>query len=519
MQMGERRRRGGAREAKRAQRAGTRSGTIGPGMEGGQYSPLGTTDVARINEAALTVLERVGISDGIPEFVAAAEAAGCRVADDGRVHFPRGLIEDLIAIAPSEITLYGRDSRHDLELSGSRVHFGTAGAAISVLDLETQLHRPSRLTDLYDFARLADQLDNIHWFSRTVVPTELTDPTQLDINTAYATMAGTSKHIGTSFMQAANVAPTVEMFDMALGGEGRFRERPFCQLHATTMVPPLRFSIDTAQVMAAALKHGMPINAITAGQAGATAPATLAGTLVQTTAETLGALAFVQLLSPGHPFIFSNWPFVSDLRTGAMSGGSAEAGILNAASAQIANFYELPSGVAAGMADSKVPDAQAGYEKGLTTVLAGLGGANLVYESFGMLSSLLTCSAEMMVIDDEVLGAALRTVRGIEVTDETLSLDVIESAVRGPGHFLGADQTLSVMESEYVYPSVGDRQSPDDWRDSGASDVRERARIRARRLLSDHFPVYIPPERDAAIRERFDILLDPVHMSRPASGG
>ena len=171
------------------------------------------------------------------------------------------------------------------------------------------------------------------------------------------------------------------------------------------------------------------------------------------------------------------------------------------------------------MADSKVPDAQAGYEKGLTTVLAGLGGANLVYESFGMLSSLLTCSAEMMVIDDEILGAALRAVRGIEVTDETLGLDVIEAAVRGPGHFLGSDQTLSVMESEYVYPSVGDRQSPDDWRDSGATDVWERAGGRARRLLADHYPTYIAPERDAAIRERFDILLDVADMTQLASRG
>lgn len=514
--MPEARRNSRAREAKRAQRAKTGAETVRPGMLGGHYQPLQPEDVAKIHGAALDVLEGVGIGDGIPQFVAAAEAAGCPLTDAGRVRLPRGFVEDMIAAAPSSIMLYGRDPLHDLELSGARVHYGTAGAAISVLDSRTGEHRPSTLVDLYDFARLADQLDNIHWFSRTVVATELTEAAELDINTAYATMAGTLKHIGTSFMQSANVDPTIEMFDLALGGEGRFKQRPFCQLHATTMVPPLRFSIDTAYVMAEALKHGMPINAITAGQAGATAPATLAGALVQTTAETLGALAFVQLLSPGHPFIFSNWPFVSDLRTGAMSGGSAEAGILNAASAQIANHYDLPSGVAAGMADSKVPDAQAGYEKALTTVLAGLGGANLVYESFGMLASLLTCSNEMMVIDDEILGAALRTVRGIEVTDETMSVQVIEDAVNGPGHFLGAEQTLAVMESEYIYPKVGDRLSPDDWKDQGSTDMWERAKARVIELLSTHYPTYIEPDRDAAIRQRFDILLDPDDLT-PAS--
>lgn len=505
--MADRRRRGRAREEKRAQRAHIGAGTVRPGMSGGQYQPLQPSDIDKIHDAALGVLERVGVGDGIPQFVSAATDAGCTTTDGGRVLLPRGLIEDLVARAPSAITLFGRDPRHDLELSGTRVHYGTGGAAISVLDSRTGQHRPSTLVDLYDFARLADQLENIHWYSRTVVATELSEPAQLDINTAYATMAGTRKHIGTSFMQAANVAPTVEMFDMALGGKGRFRERPFCQLHATTMVPPLRFSIDTAHVMAEALRHGMPINAITAAQAGATAPATLAGTLVQTTAETLAALAFVQLLAPGHPFIFSNWPFVSDLRTGAMSGGSAEAAILNAASAQIANFYELPSGVAAGMTDSKVPDAQAGYEKALTTVLAGLGGANLVYESFGMLASLLACSNEMMVIDDEILGAALRAIRGIEVTEETLSVQVIEDAVSGPGHYLGSQQTLAVMESEYIYPSVGDRLSPADWRDQGATDTWQRARVRVRELLSHHYPSYIDPDRDQAIRSRFEILL------------
>lgn len=503
----------GAREAKRAHRAAAGSGTVLPGMPGGSYQPLRQSDIERIHSAALDILERVGIGDGIPRFVDAAAAAGCTVSDAGRVRIPRGLVEDMITRAPSSITLYGRDPRHDLELSGKRVHFGTAGAAISVLDSRTGQHRPSTLTDLYDFSRLADRLENIHWFSRTVVPTEYQDPAVLDINTAYATMAGTRKHIGTSFMQAENVAPTVEMFDTVLGGPGRFAQRPFCHLHATTMVPPLRFSIDTAHVMVAAMEHGMPISAITAGQAGATAPATLAGTLVQTTAETLGALTFVQLLSPGHPFIFANWPFVSDLRTGSMSGGSAEAGLLNAASAQIANFYDLPSGVAAGMADAKIPDAQAGHEKALTTALAGLSGANLVYESFGMLASLLACSNEMMVIDDDILGGVLRAIRGIEVTEETMAVAVIEEAVNGPGHFLGSDQTLAVMESEYVYPKVGDRLSPDDWKDAGGTDVWQRAKRRVRELLAVHYPVHIEPGRDAIIRDRFDIRLSREDMS------
>jgi trimethylamine--corrinoid protein Co-methyltransferase len=263
----------------------------------------------------------------------------------------------------------------------------------------------------------------------------------------------------------------------------------------------------------------MPVNSIIAAQSGATAPAALAGLLAQTVAETLAGLILVNLVVPGHPVIFSNWPFVSDLRTGAFTGGGGEIALLNAASAQITNFYGLPSGVAAGMADSKLPlpDHQAGYEKALTNALAGLAGANLVYESSGMLASLLGCSFEAFVIDDEMLGLVQRAMRPIEVTDETLSLQAIEDAVTGPGHFLGHAQTLELMESEYLYPALGDRLTPDEWEEQGAKDIRERARERLGEILAAHYPAYIAPAVDATLRERFPIRL-PAEAMGAASG-
>ncbi|MDH3693997.1 MAG: trimethylamine methyltransferase family protein, partial [Gammaproteobacteria bacterium] len=296
-----------------------------------------------------------------------------------------------------------------------------------------------------------------------------------------------------------------------------FKQRPFCKVHASPIISPLRFGEDAAGVMIEAINYGIPINAITAGQSGATAPATLAGALVQTTAETLAALIFVHLIDPDHPFIFSNWPFVSDLRTGSFSGGGGEEAVLNAASAQMINYYGLPSGIAAGMADSKLPDAQAGYEKALTTVLAGTSGANLVYESAGMLGSLLGCSFESFVIDNEMLGSVLRAVRGIEVSDETLAVDVIEQTVNGPGHYLGADQTIATMESEYVYPLLGDRTTPTQWQENGATDIRQRARDQANEILEKHFPQYIDPAIDKKLRERFPIKLPLKNMTGPRS--
>ncbi len=164
------------------------------------------------------------------------------------------------------------------------------------------------------------------------------------------------------------------------------------------------------------------------------------------------------------------------------------------------------------MSDSKLPDNQAGFEKGLTTALAGLAGANYVGEAAGMQASLMGCSFEALVIDNEMLGAVQRTIRGIEVTDETLSYEVIRDGALGVGHFLGSEQTLSLMETEYLYPEISDRNTPDVWEEGGSLDIGERAAERARELLAEHYPDYIAPEADAKIRERFPIALDPKDM-------
>ncbi|MEM7336917.1 MAG: trimethylamine methyltransferase family protein [Chloroflexota bacterium] len=505
------RRRGGGRAARIAMRTAVNDDKKSPiqaGFMGGQYKPLKDDDVVRLHEAALEILETIGMGDPIPLLVELATARGATVNDQGRLCFPKSLMDELIDGAAKEITLYGRIPKYDLKISKERVHYGTGGAAISVLDFQTGKYRDSTLQDIYDFARLTDQLDNVHWFTRSVIAAELHDPYELDINTAYALVAGTQKHIGTAITIAENVEPVTKLFDLVAGGEGEFKKRPFAKLHTSPIVPPLRYGEDASDTIVEAIKHGWPINAITAGQSGATSPATLAGTLVQTHAETLAALALVNLIKPGHPFIFSNWPFVADLRTGAMTGGSAEGGLVNSAAAQLANYIDLPSGVAGGMPDSKVPDMQAGYERGLNNVMIGLSGANLIYESAGMLASLLSCSYEAFVIDNEANGYALRAIRGIEVTDETIGLGTIAETVAGPGHYLGTDQTIKVMETEYLYPDLGDRTTPTQWAEYGATDIWQRARQRVQALMKN-YPTYLSAEQDAEIRAQFDIQLPP----------
>ncbi|MGB0388670.1 MAG: trimethylamine methyltransferase family protein [Ardenticatenaceae bacterium] len=487
---------------------------IWPGMVGGRYQPLTQREMERIHETALDLLENVGMAQAIPSMIEIVTGAGGWMNEHGRLCYPRSLVEDILGRAPRKFVMPGQDPKHDLEVGGRRVYCGTGGAAPMIVDFETGRYRETRLVDLYDIARLVDTLDNIHYFWRTVVARDMPTPLDLDVNTAYACMHGTTKHIGVSYVNGDHVREAVAMFDMLLEAQGGFRNRPFCSISCCHVVPPLRFAEESCEALEAAVRAGMPITLLSAAQAGATSPAALAGTIVQAIAEVLAGLVFCLLIDPNCRANLGTWPFVSDLRTGAMCSGSAELGLLVAACAQMGGFYDLPMSTAAGMSDSKVPDAQAGAEKAYTIALAANAGATLIMESAGMHASLLGTAHESFVIDNDMLGAVQRTVRGIEVTDETLSYDVIKRVVHGEGHFLGESQTIERMETDYFYPKVGDRESFGNWEDQGSTTVRQRARAHTRKVLAQHYPTHIDPKLDARIREHFNIFLPPRDMKR-----
>jgi trimethylamine--corrinoid protein Co-methyltransferase len=281
----------------------------------------------------------------------------------------------------------------------------------------------------------------------------------------------------------------------------------------------MKFATDACRCLEVAVRGGMPILLLSAGQAGATAPAALAGALAQEVAECLAGLVYVNAIAPGHPAIFGTWCFVSDLRTGAMSGGSPEQALLSAAAGQMAHFYNLTGGTASGMTDSKVADGQAGAEKALNHALVGNAGANMIYESAGMHASLLGYSLDSLIIDNDIIGASQRTIKGIVVDEERLSFDVIKDVcLNGPGHYLGSGQTLQLMETEYIYPGVGDRRSPGDWIDHGSTNVLQRAHKKVEEILSTHFPAHVPEAVDAAIRAEFPVKL-PRDGMRPRDAG
>lgn len=511
-------RRMGGRQARKALRSAPLEEDIKPvhpGEQGGAYKPLSDDGIAQIEANIYRILEEVGFNDATPHCIETCTSVGAVMGDDGRLRFPRKVIEDTLAKCQRDLTLHGQDPKHDLHLSGSKVHFSTAGAAVMVADAESNSYRDSESMDLYNMARIADTCEHIHMFQRMCVIRDIEDNHEMDLNTLYCSVMGTTKHVGSAWTHYTHLESSFEMLHMIAGSEEAWRARPFVSMSNCFVVPPMKFAEDALDCLRYAVEGGMPVLLLSAGQAGATTPACLAGGVSQAWAEILGGLTYVNAIEPGAPAILGAWPFVSDLRTGAMSGGSPEQGLISSACAQMGLHFDLPFGTACGMTDSKFPDYQGGAERAYTVLPAALSGANIVYESAGMYASLLGASPESLLLDNDVLGATARITRGIEVNERTLAFDNLKAVCEGGlGHYLGSDETLAVMQSEYIYPEFGDRTSPNDWEEAGKPVLLEKAIQKRDEILASYFPKHISDEVDRAIRAKFPIHLSPEAIGR-----
>jgi trimethylamine--corrinoid protein Co-methyltransferase len=474
---------------------------LSKGLVGGQYKPLTEGQVRQIHEASLAILARTGVQVEEPQALRLFEEAGADV-DGDRVRLPRPLIEDAVDGALRRVVLAGRDPENDLILEGARVHIGTGGAALQVLDLETGNIREAVLQDVADMARIVDALDNIHFYLVPIYPTDMPKET-VEINKYYTSLANTTKHVQAGVYTIPGIRDVVRMCEHISGGAEPLRERPLVSFITSWMVSPLKFDAGVTQLLAECCRQRLPVVLSAAPMAGSTAPVTLAGMLAQLNAEQLAGLTLTQLIQPGCPVLLGPIPATADMRTGKYLGGSIELGLCNAAITQMAHFYRVPIYNSAGMTEAKVPDIQAGVEKTQSVIQVALAGANFIHHAAGMLEDMSTIAYEQFVIDNEVLGMAMHAVRGIQINDETLALDAIDRVGPG-GHYLMDEHTLRHMRTEHYFPSaVFDRQGREMWEQAGATDAWTRAKEIARRILAEHQAEPLASEVDAWIRQRF----------------
>lgn len=459
------------------------------GLVGGIYQPLTQAGIEQIHAATMKVYENAGMQVHSERALRAFHEAGAEVDFQRQiVRASEGWIKDKIKTAPAKITLHGREERHNLELDGFKVYIGTGGTAVNVLDIDTGNRRASTIEDVQMAARLVDALDNIHFYVISCLPTEL-EKKDIDVNRFYAAIRNTSKHVMGGVYTPEGVKNVANYAAMIAGSREALLKNPFISL-ITCIMSPLVMDRDYTELMIAAIETGLPLATPCAPMAGTTSPGTLAGTLVQMNAEALSGVLLTQILNPGHPVLYSCVPTTTDLRTGAFCFGSVEMGLMNAACAQLSRFYNLPNYTTAGVTESKIPDAQSGYESMATIMLAALSGSNYIHDAAGLIESGLSIAFEQYVMDDDIIGMAMRAVKGIEVNDETLAVDIINEV--GPaGNYLANDHTTMHMKQEFFYNKASDRNSRSRWEMNGSLDARERARRVAKEILATHKPAWI----------------------------
>ncbi len=478
------------------------------GVQGGQYAPLSQTQLTQVDHAIREVLTEIGFSEAPPIVVETVLAAGGTLTAAGRLCFAATTVDQFLTHAQRDFTLYGQTPGVELHLSGKTVYAGSGGAAPQVVDLDTGEYRDSTLNDLYAAARLVDKLDHLHFFSRSLVARDMPDPLSLDINTAYASLKGTRKHVCTSISDPAHVSPIAEMCFAIAGSQAAFVEKPFLSLNINHSVPPLRLHQESCEVMAEAVKLGIPVHCNTFGQLGASGPVTLIGSVVQNIAESLAGMLFAWLIDPAAKAILGARPMITDLRTGAMSGGSGEQALAMAATTQVAQYYNLPNTCIAGATDSKIPDAQSGYEKALTVTLAAQAGCNMITQACGMQAGLMAVAFESYVIDNDMIGSIMRSLGPLEVSDASLAVQSMRDVVNGEGHFLGHADTYARMQTDFLYPEIADRQSPAEWEAAGGKDMRERAIARTKEILATHWPEHVSTDTDIKLQALFNLQLN-----------
>ncbi len=454
------------------------------GLTGGSFKPLTEESIDKVHQTVMQVIEEVGFEVNSGAVLELFKGAGAWVDQEKRlVRLPRERAMELIEMAPSEVRLCGQDEKHDILLGGRRVYTGTGGTALYIYYPDTGQRQLASLDDLKRIARLVDKLDNIHLFMLPTYPSEL-PVEQVDVNRFFAGLDNTTKHVMGGVYTLDGVKRVIQMAELVAGSSERLRQRPLISMIACS-VSPMKLDGQYGDLVVTIAKSGIPVVCPAEPLCGATSPVTLAGNLVIQTVDSLMGVMLTQIANPGTPVIFGSVATSIDLRDFKYLAGSVEMGLLNAAGAQMAQFYKLPFYATGGMTDSKVLDAQSGYESAVTSLLCALAGANFIHDAAGLMEFALTVCYEKYVIDNEILGMVMRAVEGIKVDDDTLAFDLIKQVGPG-GNFVTAKHTRRFMRSEHYQPSLSNRDSREEWEAMGGETTWERAAKEVKEIIANH---------------------------------
>lgn len=450
---------------------------------------LSEEEVRSIHEASLKILRDTGVLLRHPEIQERLAEAGAIVNRAHQiVRFPERLVQESVERAGKRYTLHGRDFERVARFGYGDLVLMSSPGQYAWVDAETGHRRPPTLADLRDAIRLGDALPHITIVGAMAMVTEI-PAAYRDVFLTGELVKGSTKPTRAFIANGRTARYVLEIYRAVAGGEKALRERPMAEVFVEP-ISPLQLPCDGLDVLAEFVRAGQPACFGPMAMASGTAPATLAGTLAQENAEILAGIVVAQALCPGTPVMYGGIPHAMDPRTSICSFGSPEQALMGVAMVQMAHFYGFPVYINVGITDAKLPDAQAGIEKGASLVLGALAGADM-FGHAGICGTDHGASLSWLLIDNELMAYVKRVVHGFEVTPETLAIEVIHAVGPG-GNYLAEEHTLRHFRKEIWLPSpVWTRQTWEGWEEEGRTSMGQRAAAEVRRILATHQPAPI----------------------------
>lgn len=463
---------------------------------------LSLEDIEMVNAAALEILKDPGFKVQHDEALDIFQQAGADVDFKKRmVHIPTFLVEKAVNSAPRFITVCGREPEYDLK-SYNGVHYSGGHGATFIMDIETGERRPAVKKDLENNVRVHDALENSHIIFPEIYPQDVPEKS-LDRHISQALLSNTLKPVIATAYDGNGAKDLIKMGVAIAGSEAALRKRPMftCSLG---MISPFVFEPARIDALMELCRFGIPFQIYTIPGAGTSAPVTLAGTLALSLAELLAGLVLTQLVKPGAQVRLMGYAGSSDMRSGDFTFASPEATLMAGALAQILQIYGVPHAVHGSTTRSNALDAQVGYETGILNLFSALSGTDIVIEATSSsLENTETSYPEQAIIGNEICSFINRILKGIEVTPETLALDVIRKVGAG-GEFLTHPHTLEHFRKEQWDAKLGNRIRREPWEQQGSKDIQARAKERLNEILSSHHPKPLEPDVQKKIQEIVD---------------
>jgi trimethylamine--corrinoid protein Co-methyltransferase len=466
---------------------------------------LKAEQVVRIHEASLEILENVGVlvrNDKARDYF---RRHGCRVNPETLiVRFPQAVVEELRKAFPPTFTFHGRDSRYDRTLPADGPLIITGSSAPNIIDPETGQERRARSDDIARIAHLINALPGYDVFSISTLADDA-PAGQFSLARFYPSLKNCLKPIRGNTPDLDDLHQILRLGALIAGSEEAYRERPIITHHYCPVLSPLTMDVESTEMMLFLAEQRLPCFGSIVPNAGLSSPLSLTGTLVQCNAEFLALSVLMQMAHPGTPVIYSTLPTVADMRSGAYTPGAIETGMLVMGCAQMARFYNVPNGGYIGLTNSKVNDAQSGFETGMSTLAALLAGVDM-FNMGGLLDALLTFDFAKAVIDHEIALMLKQVKKGFDFSEENLALDVIAEVGPG-GMFMDRPHTLERMRTASFLPKIADREPRAQWQENGSADSHVHALRQVRDILTQDNPAVFSSEVDTRIRSEFKNLV------------